>query len=185
MKNLMIFLLFWAMAALARPYTPLSDIDFQNHPTRSVVVDSYQIKYSYHTQNNYNPEIYHQNIVPISEQIFAYAADHNLPLQECKQSVNMDIFEVDTDILNDTSRITGWQQHSPDAQVIWALYDPLSEYPRWSVIVVTDHGERNNQILFAHELAHYWFSRFCWSDQWPEGTEHFARSFQSFYVQNL
>ncbi len=92
------------------------------------------------------------------------------------------------DSLNERERFHSWPSENGlplDTDVrIWALFDPVKEEPASTAIYLTDHGQENVELL-SHEVAHYWFDRFCFYEQWTRGTEAFAVEFIEDYQARL
>jgi len=108
-----------------------------------------------------------------------FAHYNNLPMERCKNS-DLQVFVVGMDIVNDKER---YPYTTNNVSERWAIYDPYPQDNNLSVILLTEHTSTNvDTVLLVHELGHYWFDEYCWSDDWKASTESFAMSFQDFYT---
>ena len=67
---------------------------------------------------------------------------------------------------------------------LWALYDSMPHQRGVSSIFLTEKGRWADEILLAHEIAHYWYEQFCSAPRGP-GTEAFAKAFENVYQDEL
>lgn len=168
-------------------YEPLDDLDLYKHAEIDLVV-SYEQKYFLFTlngwsQNKDSPVMrsLEKEVTFSTKQIFLFAKDNGLPFNDCKKIYNIDIYMVNYSVLNDRNRFNQWQGFSPNSNKrIRGLYAPRVQEANVSAIVLTPQGKDTSTVI-AHEMAHYWYDRFCWDQNWNGGTENFARRFEALY----
>lgn len=179
MKLVSIILILFAFifSSYSAEYTPLRDLSFTLKERASVSVHGYAFEYEFYILDGKSNTNYISHANNFSKLILEYSQSYGLPLKECKPSGNVEIFEVDVTILNDVNRFGNWKD---PADTVWGLYDSIMFQPNDSAIMITDHGSETNNLIFAHELAHYWFDRFCWDRYWTLDSEAFAKEAQSY-----
>ena len=90
---------------------------------------------------------------------------------------------VPLSVINDRDRFVDLKDLDPSV-VLWGVYDPMTYNRNQASIVLSEHKDIEGlKALFAHELAHYWYDRFCWSRK-GGNEEEFVYGFQSYYTRN-
>jgi hypothetical protein len=156
-----------------RNYATLSDLSFEE----SDRVAGFSV---YRPNNSIYDSTFLNNELKTSNQYFKkYANKNNIQLAECNNAT-LEIFVVDMAVINSTDRYP-WTTNTVSER--WALYDPYDRNPGLSVIILTDHNDSViDSVLFAHELGHYWYDKYCLMNQLSGTTEDFAIAFQDFYT---
>jgi len=167
-------------------YTPLSDITMSECYSSDFDIEysgnNYHIDYKVCSQLGETPKkAVTSNIKNVSLDVFEFADSVNVSGAECIPNSNLEIYNVDMKLLNDKARFNNWK--SKGSTKIWALYDPVIKDPKKASIMLTEHGEDWNKVLFGHELAHYWYDKFCWNKTWDKDSEQFALDFEKFYLK--
>jgi hypothetical protein len=144
----------------------------------------YDVNYLYCShQQAISREFIDETIRKASSLSFEYMKSLNLTRIECQNLNTIEVYEVEMSFLNDQGIFNEWKSTAPDAQKIWALYDPRNKESGVASIILTDHGDWNPEV-FAHEIGHYWYDRFCLGTQYNYQVEPFALAFEEYYKQN-
>jgi hypothetical protein len=174
--------------AYTTDYISLNDIGFSHKNELNIMIHhnqkSLEIDYVFYAQNYEFKTFVDSNIIPLSESVFGFAESKNMDFDECVDKEHLEIYQISQQILNDQSRFNGWQVKSDGSEFIWGLYDPRVGAKIIASIMITDHGEKENRLIFAHELSHYWYDRFCWNHGWEGSDEQFAMEFEKFYLKS-
>lgn len=96
--------------------------------------------------------------------------------QDCKPYDIIEIYEVDLKVLNDENR---FEIKKSIPQDIWGFYDPRANENYIDSIVLTSHGKMANYTVLVHEIAHYWYSRYCLENYTDMSSEQFATLIQN------
>jgi len=156
-------------------YSPLGDIKFTN-----VDVVQADIDIMLYTPRNttFSPEFVQREVKIINDSIKRYAQNKGFPTDICKE-VNLDIYIVSPSVINDKNRYPVTENNVDDR---WAMYDPYTEDPDTSSILLTDRDSLIiDRVLLGHEMSHYFYDTMCWDQYWIGGTESLAIDFQGFY----
>lgn len=168
-------------------YQPLSDLSFTHKSGANVLIhhnqQTWEVNYTYYNQNNDLNQLVRANIIRSSNLVFQFADVQSLRFNECVPKDHLEIYQIPEDVLNDHTRFEGWQIQNKNAFTIWGLFDPRLGQKILASIMITDHGEKENSLIFSHELSHYWYDRFCWNEHWIWGDELFATQFEKFYLK--
>ena len=113
----------------------------------------------------------------VNLEIQLYAKKLKLPVYSCLENDNLDIYEVSLAVLNDPSRFK--VKRAPDIKLL-GYYDPMLTDTGKSTIAFASFGYPEDELTIAHEMAHYWYDRFCWNLMYSD-TEGFARDFEKYY----
>jgi hypothetical protein len=120
--------------------------------------------------------------------VLDFMETQRLPLGHCK-SDHLDLYILDHDLLNDHSRFTEWGPANGVTDkrtfTLWALFDPLRNRPGEVAALLTEKGLWADEILLAHEMAHYWYEQMCTALSWREGTESFALALEEVYEAEM
>lgn len=146
---------------------------------------NYNVNYLYCShQQTISQEFVDETIKKASIISFEYMKSLSLTMVECQDISKLEVYEVDMAFLNDQRIFNEWKSTAPpNAQKIWALYDPRNNESGVASIILTDHGGYNSEV-FAHEIGHYWYDRFCLGAQYNNQVEPFALAFEEYYKQN-
>jgi hypothetical protein len=98
------------------------------------------------------------------------ASRRGLEFKECRSLEQLDIYQVPEWLLADRTRFS--LDEIPPEVVLWGVYDPLYGQAGESAILVIDHKNPEYvETMLAHELAHYWVDRLCWTKTMGLATE--------------
>lgn len=167
-------------------YKPLVDQKFETCTSSHFEVEyknkSFPLAYTFCSQGNIPNENIHSQIESSTKDVFKFVDHLKFSPQECLSNRELHIYDVSVETLNDKGRFDGWQKQNVGTEVIWALYDPMVTEPSVSSIMLTEHKDWN-EILFAHELSHYWYDRFCINREWDKSAEQFALDFEEYLIK--
>jgi hypothetical protein len=175
----------FSVAGPRTTYQPLRDITWSRCNQGEFAIEDYDkaypVEYTYCTNLGYiTPSFIERYIKEASLEVFNFIYHIGLSPNECRSNTYLEVYEIDTDMLNDHRRFNEWQYNNPNTKTIWALYDARSEDRSVSSIVLTSHQEWD-RLNLAHELSHYWYDRLCIASQYNYQTEKFAQKFESYY----
>jgi hypothetical protein len=163
-------------------YSSLSDKTWEQCSESDFVINDSKVKYKFCTSSNeITSEKIDEQIIEDSKLIFDFVKTLGVVEKQCISNVNLEIYNVEFEVLNEKGRFSEWSNKSNLS--IWALYDPRVGEPNTASIILSEHGESWNEILFAHELSHYWYDRYCW-DKYEPNSEKFALDFEKYYSIN-
>jgi len=125
-------------------------------------------------------------VISSSYKLFrAYLSDRKVSGKDCRDNYNLHIFIVDKSVLYTPSRFEAYfRQTGNPYNTLWAYYDSTAEIEKNSIILLANIVGQDNDALFAHELAHYWWDRMCLGNHFSDGSESLARSYQTYYEKN-
>ena len=179
------------LSAFANPptnYPPLAHIVWPSCASNQYMVPhgnmGHIVRYTYCSSQGFiGTKTMHNYLLEASYKIFMFIDTLGLIDRTCRGNLNLEVYEIDTATLNDHTLFTRWQAANPSVQSIWALYDPRTEEVNVSSLMITHHGNWD-RLNVAHEMAHYWFDRLCMRSQYNQSTEDFAKSFETYFLQN-
>ena len=155
-------------------YEPLNDIHFDN----TLILVSDDVEVYTPNETTYTEKFITYELKIIDSYIRRFAESNNLPTEKCIDS-DLKVFIVDESILNDKERYPVTTNY---VTTRWAMYDPYPLDDNLSAIILSDRSETLiDQILFGHEMSHYWYDTRCW-DAYVDDTESLALEFQDFYT---
>ena len=196
--NAILFVLILLVSAdtEANPHRDLLDLSFSSVNDNALQGGRYTLKHDifYQTPNNsragpYNPETLSPIVHRASTEVISFLNKTNIVHSDCHPELELNIYHVNSSVLNDHDRFREWGPanniQDRASFTLWALYDPMKYSRTESSIFLTDHGAWANEILLAHEMAHYWYDRLCIALSFPYGTEAFAKRFESHYESKM
>jgi hypothetical protein len=189
---LFVTILFVSADTEANTHRDLLDLSFSSVSDNSLQGERYTLKYDifYQAPNNtsggpYGPEIVRPIVHRASVEIVRFLNENNTAHSDCHPELELNLYHVNSSVLNDHARFREWGPanniQDRASFTLWALYDPMKYSRTESSIFLTDHGAWANEILLAHEMAHYWYDRLCIALSFPYGTEAFAKRFEKYY----
>jgi len=105
----------------------------------------------------------------------------NIEIFDCKKDLNVHIFKISIQSLNG-SEMNSWKSVNGNyISTVHGFYDPTVDIYRNSIISFTPQL-LNSDAIFVHEMAHYWYDRYCVYDFSNIKTETFARSVEGDYI---
>lgn len=162
-------------------YAPLIDGVFEVESS-SMSVRNYNLNYKTHiSDDSYSHEWLAEQLAITSEKLLNFAEKNRYLSAECRPVNELDIFTIDIETLNDRDKFNSFEGSDSDIE-LWGLFDYRLNQHHSASIILTDHS-KYNEILFAHELSHYWAYRFCWDFFHIEkDSERIAKDFEIFYI---
>jgi len=193
---LFVTILFVSADSAANPNSNVSDITFEEISGNTERVGNRTVRYSvfyqsplYNSGGSYNNEFVSTVLERSSVEIFRFIDENSIRYVECSPDLKLNIYHISSSYLNDHSRFRDWgpsnNVQDKNTFTLWALYDPMKQDRFNASIFLTDHGMWANEILIAHEVAHYWFTRFCMTLTYSSGTEDFAKKFERYYEAKM
>lgn len=168
----------------AAPYKAVNGLSFEE-TEGTVKIEKLNLDYKLHIQKSqYTADWLLTNLTAASEKLVKYAESKDYRTIECRPVDDLDIYVVDFNVLNNRERFDNYAG-AESGMPIWALFDSRKDEPTTSAILLTDHGEKHNFRLLAHELAHYWSYRFCWDFYHDIEPEKMAVEFEVYAKENL
>jgi hypothetical protein len=186
-----------SISAFADPYKPpiISDVSTIEYRSSNLRLSDRSIKLSISYQeessiidrglfNSHNPEYMEALIRSSWLSVKRYMEAYSLPTNDCRYNYNLNIFIVNNSILYDASRFEGFFSdnngyYSPG--VIRGFYDPTVNIKNNSAIILTNVDRNLNELIFVHEMSHYWYDRLCTKRHWTLHDEEFSMRFQEYY----
>lgn len=156
----------------------------------TVNIDSYSVPYDYQYEDYYlnfpYKKDYFDNLVRQSYRYSVYQAKSlGAIISDCKVDLNVHLVQLDGQTLNKDDRFKSWRTvNGGNLAIIYGLYDPTPYLSENSVIVFSSVPRITNDIVL-HELAHYWYDRFCLYESINLKTEEFAKAVERDYDTNI
>ena len=170
-------------------YGPLSDMNLSKGSTQNIETSIYPVTfrvYSYATVDN-RTETRLRGIIHNSTRLLSsYARERGLPLEDCAGNQVIEFFIIPYSVLNDRSRFSEWPyENGPGSSSsnIVALFSPRRGERNIDAMLFTNDSFNRDHYV-AHEIAHYWYERLCWSSKTTTRTEPLAMDFESYYLSN-
>lgn len=162
-------------------YKPLEGEIFQADNS-SVEIENKKINYSVNIKEGLSYQDFRwieNDLESLSELFLAYAKDKGYNTADCRTEIkNLDIFMVDSAILNDKNRFNKYQRLEP-GNIVWGLFDFRSDDKTRAAIILSDLKEQNYTV-YAHEIAHYWEYRLCIKEINGADPESVSLDFESY-----
>lgn len=99
----------------------------------------------------------------------------------CDKNKDLEIYQVNFDILNTPNLITSEKKF---LGLMWGFFDPRRGNTEKTAILIATHTINSNHVIIAHEVAHYWYERYCISSS-SISSEDFAKIVESSYFQHF
>jgi hypothetical protein len=181
-------------------YQPLQNVEMASYHQKMISIPykgiEYDIYLEFFSQNgSYKFAYVEDTVVTASNYILRFAEDKGVynKSPECVPNHNLEVYDVDWKVLNDSSIFNGEFAPSNIGKFgIQGLYDPRTKEVEVASItltgrtkagVVREVKQRNN--LIGHEMAHYWYDRLCFNRDWNGTVEDFALEFEKFYSKEV
>lgn len=172
----------------------LADLSIHWLAADTMTIDRYSIDYELARQDmsgpasGYTQAFVEQVMTRATVRLLRFITNKGLPIARCSAK-HLDIYVVSHATLNNHNRFRDWGLangvKNRNTFALWALYDPMRSQPERASILLTTRTQWANEILLAHELAHYWYDQFCLALSWFDGTESFALAFQAVYEAEM
>jgi len=179
----------WASSSDWRPRY-LSGLSLLGAYDDTILVDKYKVKYDYLYENNIlNLPYKKEKLDFLINESYRFSVDkiHKLGINpvDCKTDLNVHLVHLEGSTINNDDRFGSWRTiNGGNLTTIYGLYDPTIDVYRNSVIsfMILPQG---SDSLIIHEMAHYWYDRFCIYDENDIKTETFAKSVENAYIKSL
>lgn len=159
-------------------YAPLNDRIFELR-NGQFTVESVDVKYSiYNAEYGYTIDFIESYLISTSEKLHNWFNQKKYPIKDCRKEEALDIYSVPLNILNDRTRFHDFDGARNEDIIIWGLFDSIQNDNTKSAIVLTDNGIQNNINILNHEIAHYWYHRYCLDIFTDLTTEQFAQKME-------
>ena len=176
----------WASSSDWRPRY-LSGLSlFQGYEER-VTLDNISVIYDFYYQDVIiNPPYKKDKVDLLIRESFSLSVKKMQTLgvarSDCKQGLKVYIIQIDGDTLNDDARFGSWRSiNGPRLRTMYGIYDPTPVSDDDSVLLFSLAAPSSDGVL-VHEMAHYWYDRFCVYNNSSIKTEEFAKSIESAYL---
>jgi len=166
----------------AEAYDDLKHLSQYQYPEQTLNVRNKTITYKPYIRNNKNvPEDYLRNSIQISSEMSLDYINKNFK-ENCDKKDYLEIYEVSFEELNIPGYIVDLDQKGFGS--IWGYFDPRWSRNGFDSISVTNHTFETTHIIFAHEIAHYWYDRLCVGFNWNStSSEDFAKKIEALYTE--
>ncbi len=151
---------------------------------------SIEVSITYQTTNgmidqtlfrSHSPEYIKTTIYNSWNLLRRYMTERGISTTDCRFDYNLNIFILNKSVLDNIVRHDGYVVNGSTAtHGIDGLYDPTPKIPKESAIMLANITDSVNDIVFYHEMSHYWFDRLCVA-RTVSDTEQFALSFERYY----
>jgi hypothetical protein len=168
------------------PYPTLQDLARTVYPEQALKVRGRSIRYkAYIRHPNDIPEDYLRESVRLASEISLDVIEGDPDLRpQCDRDAFVNLYEVSFDELNVKGYIVDAGQIGFGS--IWGYYDPRGSRAGTDAISVANHTYGTTHVIFAHEVAHYWYDRLCSAANARSGTsEEFAKRIEEIYTKTL
>lgn len=155
----------------------------------TVVIDGYSVRYDYLHEDVCSILYSREQLHALLQESYRYSVHKiralGMSAVDCKQDLNVHFVQLQTETLNDDRRFGSWRNvNGTWLFTIHGLYDPTVETYRESVISFISLPEGSDHLI-VHEMAHYWYDRFCLYDSSELKTETFAKAVEQDYTLGL
>lgn len=176
----------WASSSDWRPRY-LSGLSLFQSYKESVNLDNISVNYDFYYQDVIiNPPYKQEKVDLLIKESFILSTKKMQSLgvarSDCKQGLKVNIVQIDGDTLNDDTRFGSWRSvNGSRLRTMYGIYDPTPESDDNSVLLFSLSAPSSDGVL-VHEMAHYWYDRFCVYNNSSIKTEEFAKSVESAYL---
>jgi hypothetical protein len=186
-------LLFSLSVASSSDWRPryLSGLSIFTRYEEVVHVDQYTVNYDFSYENNDQlpPSYDKKSINLLIRDSYIYSVDKirelKIKKEDCKSNLNVHIIHLSEDTINEDSSFDFWRTiNGQNISVIHGFYDPTVNVYRNSIIGFVQLPNGSEHVI-VHEMAHYWYDRFCVYDKSNIKTEDFAKSVELNYIMNI
>ena len=182
--------------AIAEPYKPRIISDVPTTETRASIIElsdrSIDVSFSYQTNGGriysdlyteFNPDYLSSLITGSWPILKRYLEEQEIPTRDCRHiEYNLNIFALNTNVLLDRVRFAEfWRKNPQKTTEIFGMFDPTTSIQNESAMFISNWEGHMLNIIFVHEMGHYWWNRLCVATHWPAGAENFSMSFQRYY----
>ncbi len=164
------------------PFDELKILAKYAYPSQTLVVRQKTVTYrSYIRDDAHVPAEGLQRAIQVASELsLDYIHEHYR--ESCDTKDTLEVFEVSFEELNVPGYIVSADQKGFGS--IWGYYDPRRTKTGIDAIFATFHTAETTHIIYAHEVAHYWYERLCVAFDWKSSTsEEFAKKMEELYTQ--
>jgi hypothetical protein len=151
-------------------------------------VEGYLVKYNFYYENVVFNIPYKKDVInELIKESYIFSTkkikDMGVSQSDCKYDLNVHIVQVSLDTMNDNSRFKEWRTVNGEyeLEVLYGFYDPTINTYRNSIILYSSEARDVDRVIL-HEMAHYWYDRFCIYNLSNMKTETFAKSVENLYI---
>jgi hypothetical protein len=168
---------------LALAYAPVDNINFKSPEEINIsFYNDINFKASFYGSENskYSKKLINSAVYTSSYESLSRIESLGLLDKQCEKDVKLEIFEISNEQLNDPKRfppeyVENKLKGSPP---LLGFFDPTNNENKYNAIVVSPHSFEENFKILSHEIAHYWYNRFCLFQYLNETSENFAREIE-------
>lgn len=157
----------------------------------AVDIDTYTVKYDFSYEDSDElPLSYDKKTINLLiRDSYIYSSNRMKKLgikkEDCKSNLNVHIIHLKEDTINDDPNFDFWRTiNGQNISTIHGFYDPTVNVYRNSVIGFVQLPTGSKHVI-VHEMAHYWYDRFCIYEKSNIKTEDFAKSVELNYILNI
>lgn len=173
------------LCSLALAYDPVAGIDF---PNKSVIKEygfyhGIDFRFQLNRQSNtgYFDQLIYRAIYDSSLASFQTIETYGYLDRQCAPNEFLEIFEISEIELNNPNRFPAKfvENYSEGRGSLLGFYDPRNSESYIDSIVITPQHNAESYRIIVHEIAHYWYARFCLQDRVSITSEEFAVKIQT------
>lgn len=187
--TLLLISLSWASNSDWKPRY-LSGLPLLSPYQNSIMVGKYNVRYNFHYEDDILNDPYKKDRIEfLLNESLRYSLNKmsNLGIApvDCKEDLNVHLVQLDGQTLNNDDRFGSWRKvNGGNLITIHGLYDPTIDTYRDSIIIYMLLPQNSDRVIF-HEMAHYWYDRFCIYEKNSLKTEAFAKAVENDYTIGL
>jgi hypothetical protein len=176
----------WASSSDWKPRY-LSGLSLFQSYKKNINLDTVTVNYDFYYQDVIiNPPYKQEKVDLLIRESFSLSIKKMQSLgvarSDCKQGLKVNIIQIDGNTLNDDTRFGSWRSiNGSRLRTMYGIYDPTPESDDNSVLLFSLAAPSSDGVL-VHEMAHYWYDRFCVYNNSSIKTEEFAKSVESAYL---
>lgn len=176
----------WASSSDWKPRY-LSGLSLSSGFETNLNIGQYQVQYDFQYEDEaFNLPYSKESLDRLFTKSFYYSTNKmkelNLSQSDCKNDLNVHLVQLDGQTLNNDDRFGSWRRiNGGYLTSIHGLYDPTVSLYRDSVILFSLVTPTSNNVI-VHEIAHYWYDRFCLYEKNTVTTEEFAKAVEYDYI---
>jgi hypothetical protein len=180
----LLFSLSWASGSAWEPRY-LSGLSLLESYETTAYIGHYKIEYEYLYEDNVvNMPYKKDKIEYLMRKSLEYSIDKinqmSIKFYDCKDDLDIHLIQLTGQTLNKSDRFGSWKRlNGSNLEVIYGLYDPTVDVYRNSIIIFSPIN--TSDYVIVHEMAHYWYDRFCLYEHSEMQTEYFAKSVENNY----
>jgi hypothetical protein len=127
-------------------------------------------------RGSFSPEIIKENIAISHRELREFFDEKGYKLQPCQNYYTLHIFVLSNKTMFESGLFDFWKKQN-NATIVYAFYDATIEVRAEDNIIFSHMSHTMDFESMQHELAHYWYNKYCLSDLYPD-SEIFARTIE-------